>query len=155
MGDPARVLVSACLLGNPVRYDGAAKTLEHPVLDRWIREGRVVPVCPEMLGGLPTPRPAAEISATGAVMDSTGQDVTAAYRAGADAALALAQAQACVAALLTDGSPSCGAKTIHDGSFSGQRIPGQGLAARRLCAAGIPVFTQSEIAKLESFLRSL
>ena len=118
----ARILVSACLLGRPVRYNGSAKPFIHPALSRWQAEGRVVSICPELAAGFRVPRPPAEIGAGrsgedvlggGAqVIEQGGADVTALYLAGARAALALARAENCRFALLIDGSPSCGSSFI-------------------------------------------
>jgi len=149
-----KVMVSACLLGEPVRYDGASVPVRHPVLARWLQEGRVVPCCPEVAGGLPVPRPPAEIeggAGGGAVLagrarilDREGRDVTAPFRAGAEAALALARAEGVVLAVLKEGSPSCGSALIHDGAFGGHRVPGEGLTAALLRGAGIPVFNEDQ-----------
>lgn len=151
---PVRILVSACLLGAPVRYDGTGRPLGHPVLERWRAEGRLVPVCPEMLGGLPTPRPAAEIAGGGgdAVLDGQarivtgdGSDVTSAFVDGARAALAAAEAHGCAFALLMPRSPSCGLGLIHDGTFSGTLVPGRGTTAALLARAGLAVFGAGDI----------
>ncbi|MFD1561196.1 DUF523 domain-containing protein [Paraburkholderia silviterrae] len=157
-----KILVSACLLGSPVRYNGSAKTLAHPALDAWRREGRIVSVCPELIGGFGVPRPAAEISRaqsgeavlTGAarVVDVEGVDVTGLFLAGAQAALELAREHDCRFALLIDGSPSCGSRFIHDGSFSGQRRAGAGVTAALLREHGIEVFADSEIDALSARL---
>lgn len=162
MGNRPKLLVSACLLGRPVRYDGTAKTLSDHILDRWVREGRVVPVCPELSAGLPTPRPAAEIangqsgesvlSGSAIVVAANGDDVTEAYVAGARAALGLAMGQDCRFALLTDGSPSCGGSFIHDGSFGGQRHSGEGVAAALLRQHGIKVFSPHQITELAALI---
>lgn len=154
----AKILVSACLLGSPVRYDGTDKRVEHSLLEQWRCEGRLVPICPEVAGGLPTPRPPAEIerAASGAdvlenamrILDDRGDDVTASFMAGARLALQLARDHDCRFALLTDGSPSCGSRSIHDGSFSGTRHPGEGITAALLRRHGIEVFAQDEIEEL-------
>ncbi|MET0269228.1 MAG: DUF523 domain-containing protein [Sphingomonas sp.] len=159
---PARVMVSACLLGRPTRYDGSAKTLEDALLDRWIREGRVVSVCPEVMAGLPTPRPPAEIAdgrggaavirRDGRVIEADGDDVTEAYLAGARIVLEQAVRHDCRYALLTDGSPSCGGSFIHDGTFGGRRIAGEGVTAALLRQHGIAVFSQAEISSLAAAL---
>lgn len=158
---PARILVSACLLGAPVRYDGRGKPLLSPDLERWRAEGRVVAFCPEVAAGLPTPRLAAEIVggagadviAGGArVLASDGSDVSAAFLAGAEAALRLAQAENCRFALLIDGSPSCGSDTLYDGTFSGRRVAGAGVTATVLRRAGIAVFAPAAIAALAAAL---
>lgn len=150
-----KILVSACLLGNPVRYDGVAKTLTHPALEAWRREGRIVSICPELSGGFGVPRLPAEIAqaqageavlaGTARVVDVAGADVTPFFVAGAQAALDLARAHDCRFALLIDGSPSCGSRFIYDGSFSGQRRVGAGVTAALLRQHGIEVFADSEI----------
>lgn len=152
-----RILISACLLGRPVRYDGAGKPLADPRVAQWQEEGRLVAVCPELLGGLPVPRPAAEIvggsgtdvlAGRARVMTVTGDDVTNAFVAGAEAALELALRSGCVHALLIDGSPSCGSLSIHDGGFAGRRMAGTGVTAALLAAHGIGVFAGHEINRL-------
>src|SRR5262249_29081685 len=108
-----RIAVSACLLGSPVRYDGRDKKSEHPILQRWMEEGRIISVCPEMLGGLGTPRLPSEIVAgTRRVVASDGRDVTGAFDAGARAALE--QASGVRVAILKEGSPSCGSSYVYD-----------------------------------------
>lgn len=154
----ARILVSACLLGRPVRYDGSAKTLVHSALERWSAEGRLIAICPELAGGFATPRPAAEIeggacgldvlSGRARVIEAGGRDVTGLYIDGAKAALVLARASDCRFALLVDGSPSCGSRFIHDGAFAGQRHAGAGVAAALLRENGVEVFAESEIEAL-------
>lgn len=157
-----RILVSACLLGENVRYDGGNLFQDHPLITRWRAEGRIVPVCPEVVGGLSVPRPAAEtrngdgqavLAGVARVIARTGDDVTDAFVAGADAALQRAVAQDCVMAILAARSPSCGNREIYDGSFSGTLIPGQGTTAARLTAADIPVFNQFELAEAEAYLQ--
>jgi uncharacterized protein YbbK (DUF523 family) len=133
------VLVSSCLIGNPVRYDGAHKRSGSEVLQRWLTEGRVVPVCPEVAGGLPVPRPPAEIAggAGGAavlsglvqVVDPAGNDHSAEFISGARHALEQALARGICIAVLKEGSPSCGSSHIHDGTFSGTRVHGRGVTA--------------------------
>ncbi|GGX98454.1 hypothetical protein GCM10007160_27490 [Litchfieldella qijiaojingensis] len=152
---PAKILVSACLLGDPVRYNGSDKRIDHPLLAEWQREGLLVPICPEVAGGLPTPRPPAEIEGGGngddvlegrlRILDASGNDVSAPFITGAGLALRLAQEHGCRFALLTDGSPSCGSREIHDGSFSGFRHSGEGATAALLRRHGIEVFAHSEL----------
>jgi uncharacterized protein YbbK (DUF523 family) len=138
-----KVLVSACLLGDAVRYDGRSKAAPHPVLERWLREGRVVKVCPEVAGGLAVPRPPSEIQADGRVVASTGADVTAEFDRGADEALRLAKAHDVACAVLKEGSPSCGSGFIYDGTFTRTALPGQvGVTVRALQAAGVRVFSE-------------
>ena len=158
----ARILVSACLMGHAVRYDGAAKPLRHPAIDRWRREGRLVAICPEMSAGMPVPRPPAEIEGggTGAdvlagkarVLEKTGGDVTAEFRRAAENALALARETNCRFALLIDGSPSCGSGFIYDGSFSGTRHPGFGVTEALMREAGIEVFSDRELDRLAAHI---
>ncbi len=157
-----KVLVSACLLAQPVRYDGAAKTFHHPILEQWMAEGRLVAVCPERMAGMGIPREPAEISdgATGEdvlagrarVFTAVGEDVTDAFVAGAKAALAAALANGCRCALLTDGSPSCGSRSIYDGSFAGRRHVGSGVTAALLRRHGIDVFSPEQIEELREIL---
>ncbi|MFE2727248.1 DUF523 domain-containing protein [Kitasatospora sp. NPDC059327] len=140
------ILVSACLAGVPCRYDGRAKTAEAVVGPAG--EGRAVVVCPEGAGGLPTPRPPAEIvGGDGAdvldgrarVVDSTGADLTEAFLDGARQALAAAEAAGARRALLMARSPSCGCGRIYDGTFTGASRPGDGVTAALLRRAGIAV----------------
>jgi uncharacterized protein YbbK (DUF523 family) len=149
-------------MGAPVRYDGAAKPLASPHLQRWRDEGRLVPFCPEVAAGLATPREPAEIAPGGdgaaviagraRVLTRAGADVTAAFRAGAELALRTALAEGCRFALLIDGSPSCGARRIHDGTFAGRRVAAAGVTATLLAEAGIAVFTSEEINALAAAL---
>lgn len=160
--DKQRIFVSACLLGHAVRYDGRSKPVDHPLIDRWKAEGRIVTLCPEMAAGLPVPRPPAEIepgadalgvlSGERRVLENSGGDVTAAFIAGADLASDLAARTGCRYALLTDGSPSCGSRHVHAGRFDGEKIAGQGVVAARLKAAGIAVFPESEIEDLAALI---
>ncbi|CAG9271029.1 conserved hypothetical protein [Paraburkholderia unamae] len=157
-----KILVSACLLGSPVRYNGSAKTVAHALLDQWQREGRLVPVCPEVAGGFGVPRPPAEIAAaacgaavlagTARVIDVRGMDVTSHFVDGAQAALELALAHDCRFALLTDASPSCGSHAIYDGSFAGRKHAGAGVTTALLRQHGIEVFAETEIDALEARL---
>ena len=131
-------LISACLLGSPCRYDGAAK----PVSDRiaaLCKEHTLIPVCPEILGGLPTPRSPAEIT-DGRVVNREGLDVTDAYLRGAREVLRLARLLDADGVILKDMSPSCGTDGIYDGSFTRRRTDGTGVTAALLREAGIPVF---------------
>lgn len=158
----ARILVSACLLGRPVRYNGSAKAVAHPVLDAWRAQGRLVVVCPELIAGFSVPRPPAEIAGgasgqavlAGAarVVERTGADVTDRYVEGARAVLALAREHDCRFALLIDGSPSCGSGFIHDGSFAGRRHAGAGVTAALLRQNGIEVFAETQIDALQARL---
>lgn len=136
---PQRYVVSACLAGEPCRYDGGSSPCE--AVRELVRQGRAIPVCPETLGGLPTPRTPSEIR-EGRVIMRDGQDVTEAFARGAREALHRALAAGCDAAILKARSPSCGAGTIYDGTFTGKRIPGEGVFARMAREAGLPIETE-------------
>ena len=139
------VLVSACLLGVPCRYDGQSK--RHPLAQELCRRHRVIPVCGEIFGGLPTPRPPAERCGN-RVLTEAGADVTAQYRRGAEAALQLARLYNCRAAILKANSPSCGSGTIYDGTFRHRRISGDGLTAALLKANGVQVYNEDTFAAM-------
>lgn len=159
------VLVSACLLGSPVRYNAIHKRCDSEVLARWLAQGRVVPVCPEVSGGLPVPRPPAEISsgAGGAkvllgqasVFDRQGQDVSEAFISGAQHVLVQAQSQDIRVAVLKEGSPSCGSGYIYDGTFSGVRVAEQGVLVALLESAGIRVFSEDQFVAANELLQRL
>ncbi len=138
-----RVLVSACLLGVSCRYDGQSKA--YPLVEELCRRHEVVPVCPEQLGGLPTPRIPAERQGD-RVVTKTGGDVTEQYLRGAAEAVRLAKLLGCTVAILKERSPSCGSGTIYDGTFTGTLTEGYGMAAEALVEAGIHVIGESEIA---------
>jgi len=147
--DPEKLLVSACLLGQPVRYDGKSKGLtDIDWLQELERQQRLVVLCPEVAGGLAIPRPAAEINGE-LVIASTGDDVTAAFRLGALEALALCKLHKIKYALLKAKSPSCGNQQIYDGTFSGQLTSGMGLTARLLSENGIRVFSELQLDELQ------
>lgn len=150
-----RVLVSACLLGERVRYDGQDKGVQHAVLQRWLLEGRVVGLCPEVEGGLPVPRPPAEQQPDGRIRTKAGADVTDAFSRGAAAALALVRAHGITVAVLKEGSPSCGSAFIYDGTFSRARVEGgEGATTRALRAAGVQVFSELQWHEADAALRS-
>jgi uncharacterized protein YbbK (DUF523 family) len=152
-----KILVSSCLLGAPVRFDGKDKFSDHPTLRRWRDEGRLVSVCPEMLGGLGTPRPPAEIVNDGSrrVVTSEGTDVTAQFALGAHAAATEAERNDVRIAILKSGSPSCGSSFIYDGTFSRTRVAGEGITTALLREHAIRVFAEDEIEAAEAFLRTL
>ncbi|MEQ4748454.1 DUF523 domain-containing protein [Enterobacter cloacae] len=148
-----KILVSACLMGFRVRYNGSEKAKAMAQLSRWQAEQRLVIHCPELAAGLPVPRPPAEIlSADGRdvmrgqarIIENTGQDVTEHYQLAAWLALRTAQEHGCRAALLTDGSPTY----IYDGSFTGVRNTGMGVAAALLAEHGIAVFSETQLPEL-------
>ena len=139
-----KLLISACLLGTCCRYDGASKA--HPLAAALAERHQLVPVCPEQLGGLPTPRPPAERREDRVVTQSG--DVTGQYSRGAEATLKACKLLRCQAAARKDRSPSCGRVAVYDGTFTGPLTPGDGVTAELLAANGIPVYGESQIEDL-------
>lgn len=164
-----KILISACFLNNLVRYDGTAYDVKNKLgiealntIARWQEQGRLVALCPEMSGGLPVPRPAAEIIQTDAlqgeavrVMTVTGVDVSSEFRAGAQVALERCQHENIKMAVLTESSPSCGSATIYNGQFSAEKIVGEGVTTSLLRHNGIKVFSQFELAAADGYLTNL
>jgi uncharacterized protein YbbK (DUF523 family) len=159
-----RVLVSACLLGDKVRYNGGAATHDSRILTDWLAESRIVPFCPEVAGGLGVPRPPAEIAGgggeqvlagTGRIITALGTDVTGSFLRGAHLALGRAFSEDVGLAILKDGSPSCGSQSIYDGSFTGTRRAGQGVTAALLERAGIRVFSEHRLDEAAEYLDQL
>ena len=151
-----KILVSACLLGEKVRYDGCDAAAQHPILADWCARGLVIPFCPEVAGGLPVPREAAEIKGgSGAdvldgsafVWDRSGRDVTAAFLEGARKALAMARSNRVSTAILKEKSPSCATLHTYAGSFQGKLEAGTGVTAALLQRHGIAVFNEHQLAK--------
>ena len=140
-----KILVSACLLGENCKYSGG-NNYNQAVCD-FARGHQVVPVCPEVLGGLPTPRCPAEI-VQGVVTNKEGINVDREFRAGAAKALAIAKENGVELAILQSRSPSCGVKEIYDGTFSGTKIPGQGVFAKMLMDEGVRVLDAGELPKI-------
>ncbi len=139
---PEKILVSACLLGIGCRYDGKEKANERVLKLLENPDVILIPVCPEQLGGLPTPRIASERSGD-RVVNQVGEDVTAQYQKGAKEALKLAKLYDCQKAILKERSPSCGCGVIYDGSFSRQTLSGNGVTAELLLNHGITVLGES------------
>ena len=137
------VLISACLLGFACKYCGGSNKLSEQQLAALGERFRLIPVCPETAGGLPTPRDPSERLGD-RVVSNQGRDVTAQYQKGAETALWLAWRYGCKAALLKEKSPSCGSGQIYDGSFTGKLIPGDGVAAEELKKEGLIVFGESD-----------
>ncbi|WP_223630403.1 DUF523 domain-containing protein [Pseudomonas atacamensis] len=158
-----KILVSRCLLGHRVRYDGGASG-PFDLLEQWIEEGRVVPLCPEVAGGLPTPRAAAEIlggqggqvlDGIAAVITTDGEDVSAQFLEGARQALELVQKHGIRVAVLKANSPSCGNLLTYDGTFSGVKVNGEGVTAALLKRHGVRVFSELELAEAAVTLAAL
>ncbi len=147
-----KILVSECLYGGRiVRYDAGDVSETHPIFLKWKEEGRLVPICPEVFGGLPTPRPDSQRIGD-KVIACTGPDVTAEYTAGAEEALRLAKENDVAFALMKQDSPSCGSKFIYDGTFTDTKTEGQGLAVEYLRNAGFKVFAEEDIEEALKYL---
>ncbi len=140
-----KLMISACLLGVCCRYDGGERA--DPDVARLAERHTLIPVCPEQLGGLPTPRPPAERQGD-AVRTQAGADVTEEYTRGAREALRLYRMLGCEAAVLKERSPSCGSGKIYDGTFSGTVTDGDGVTAALFRENGIPVYGESQLREL-------
>jgi uncharacterized protein YbbK (DUF523 family) len=159
-----KVLVSACLLGNKVRYNGSNLSI-HAEMVNWLNEHvEIIPCCPEVSAGLPIPRAPAEIQFgqgidvihhQAKVMGNDGIDVTSQFIQGAQNALSLCQTQGIRFAVLAESSPSCGSNTIYNGAFRGVKIPGQGVTAALLEHNGIHVFSQHTLPELKALLSEM
>ena len=141
------ILVSACLLGQSCRYDGKSKPCERVIAlkDTY----NLIPNCPEVMGGLPTPRTPSEICGE-LVLMKDGRNVTENYNRGAQKALEIARENACTVAILKEKSPSCGSGLIHNGLFDGGLVEGDGITAKLLKSQGIHVLGESEITEVFS-----
>jgi uncharacterized protein YbbK (DUF523 family) len=158
------ILISSCLFGKQVRYDGKIKPLQNTLIEFWKKEGRIVEFCPEVSGGLPVPRQPAEIMdggdgndvllSTVKVVDRTGKDVSAEFLKGANLALDLCKKYHIKIAILTDSSPSCGSTQIYNGKFSGEKMKGVGVTTALLQKHGIKVFNQFTIHDAAKFMLS-
>ncbi len=142
-----KILVSSCLLGTPCRYDGKSKPCTHPLFLRWMEEGRLIAVCPEVEGGLPTPRTPCERCGN-QVISRNGENRTAEYFRGAELALEAARLNEVQLCVLKEGSPSCGANRIYDGSFTGKKLHGEGVTAELLRKHGFRVISEEELDSL-------
>jgi uncharacterized protein YbbK (DUF523 family) len=160
----SKILVSACLLGNKVRYDANDVPTENNLLDDWRNEGRLVSFCPEVAGGLSVPRLPAEIQSddgnavldgTAKVFDNQGNDVSENFINGAKKALETALADHIKVAILKSKSPSCGSSFIYDGTFSSVQKVGQGVTTALLERNGIKVFSDLEIEKAAEVVKKL
>lgn len=139
------ILVSACLLGTPCRYDGQSRP--HEGVLALMGRHTLIPVCGEIMGGLPTPRASAERRGD-AVVTREGTDVTAQFRRGAEEVLRLCRLYGATAAILKERSPSCGSGLIYDGTFTGALTSGWGVTAELLRRSGVTVYGESEAEKL-------
>ena len=149
------ILVSACLLGTPCRYDGKSKPNTAVKAFLKASHARVIPICPEVMGGLVTPRPPAEIQPDGRVMTQSGLDVTAAYDQGAKKVLHLAQKEGAHLVILQTKSPSCGVSSRYDGSFTKTLVKAPGVTPRLLKAHGIQLLEPQDLGGKKLFERKL
>ncbi len=137
-------MVSACLYGYCTRYDGKSNILKDKTFLDWKNRGKLIPVCPEVLGGLSIPRPPAEICGE-KVVTKDGTDVTENFIRGAEETLKIAKENNVTVAVMKDGSPSCGCKRVYDGSFTSTKVAGSGICARLLLENGIVVMSENDI----------
>jgi len=144
-----RVLVSACLLGHNCRYDEVIKRNDEII--NLLKDHEIIPVCPEVMGGLDTPRIPSEIK-NGKVINKKNKDNTEYFVAGANYALETYKKYKCDFAILKAKSPSCGKGQIYDGTFSGKLIEGNGMFVDLLLKENIVVFTENEIDKIKAYL---
>lgn len=149
-----KILVSGCLYGWNCRYDGKSAKCEDEIFSEWREKGMLVPVCPEMDGGLDAPRKPCEIVGD-KVLSKDGEDFTEQYKKGAEAALARAIECGAELCILKDNSPSCGSMFVYDGSFSGKKDFGRGFAAELLKEYGLPVYSENELQLANSYLKLL
>jgi len=149
-----KLLVSSCLLGEKVRYDAKGNKIDSKLFESIINSHQIFSFCPEVQGGLPTPRPAAEIH-DNKVISSKNIDFTNEFEEGALKALTLCKEENIVLALLKAKSPSCGNKQIYDGTFSGKLINGMGICAKKLQAHNIVVYNENELETLVKAINDL
>lgn len=149
-----KIMISACLAGQRVRYDGRRIPVANEWIDSLLKENGLIPVCPELLGGLDMPRPAAQIiHGTGVdvikgearVVDTEGHDVTLSFLKGAEQTLSIALKNHIDLAVFKEKSPSCGVHRIYDGTFSGTQIPGSGVTVALLKQHGIRIFSEHDL----------
>ncbi|MBN1475588.1 DUF523 domain-containing protein [Candidatus Sumerlaeota bacterium] len=134
--------MSACLAGLCTDWRGGSDLI--PWVQQAVARGEAIPVCPEQLGGLPTPRVPSERRGE-CVVSETGRDVTEAFRRGAERAVEIARGMGCEIAVLASRSPSCGVGKICDGTFSGTLVPGDGVTAERLRQEGLRVISSEDV----------
>lgn len=139
------ILVSACLLNMNCRYNGQGQTMPH--VEKLLLKHHLIPICPEIYGGLSTPREPSELK-NGRVLTKSGKDFTEYFERGAHEILALANLYHCTYAILKERSPSCGYKKIYDGTFTGKLIAGNGVLADLLAKNGIEIINETETEKL-------
>jgi uncharacterized protein YbbK (DUF523 family) len=156
-----KILISACLMGEQVKYDGNDNWISSPLMEQWKEDGRLVSYCPEVAGGLPTPRPPVEIqngegreviNGSSRAINRNGDDVTRAFLDGAKSALEEARKYNITIAVLKERSPSCGVNTVYNGRFDGTLVPGKGVTARLLEQNGIRTFSENQLDEVTRIL---
>lgn len=159
-----KILISSCLLGYRVRYDGADNNIDDQILLQWKQDNRLVSLCPEVSGGLPIPRPACEIvggdgnyvlKSQAKVLSKKGEDFSQQYIKGANIALELVKKYSIKIAILKKNSPSCGNDQIYDGTFTRNKIAGLGVVASLLIQNNVKVFNESQLQEAKKYLESL
>ncbi|MDD2384484.1 MAG: DUF523 domain-containing protein [Sulfurospirillaceae bacterium] len=147
-----KILISACLVGENVKYDGGNNALHVKILEQWKEEGVLVPLCPEVLGGLSVPRLPCEVLArTHTVINRRGEDVSVAFAKGACESLHIAKEAGVCMAILKARSPSCGKDVIYDGTFTHTHVNDSGITCKLLQENGIMVFSEEELVLAEAF----
>lgn len=149
-----KILISDCLLGRPVRYDGRGCLVKDDDFSRWFEEGRLVGFCPEMSANLGCPRPASEINFLGQVVNQSGEDLTDLFQKAAELTFEFCKKNNVKLAILKEKSPSCGVQKIYDGTFSGKLIQGMGITASYLKQNGIPIFSDEQIQLAKKFIET-
>lgn len=149
-----KILISSCLIGENVKYDGGNNALHVKILEQWKQEGVLVPLCPEVLGGLSVPRSPCEVlEGTTTVLCKSGEDVSVAFAKGAKESLIIAQKEGVCMAILKARSPSCGKDIIYDGTFTSTRVNDSGITCKLLQESGVVVFSEEELSLAEAFWR--
>ncbi|MDU1400270.1 DUF523 domain-containing protein [Finegoldia magna] len=138
------VLISACLLGVDCKYNGSNNKLDDGIIHSLKEKYNLIPVCPEIMGGMPTPRNPVEIS-DGKVFDYDGEEFTKEFEKGSEEVVKLAKLYDATIAILKENSPSCGSNYIYDGTFNHQKIKGMGIAAHKLSKENIKLFSEENI----------
>ncbi len=156
-----KILISACLAGDRVRYDGKQIPVTNKLVLNWKEKRRLIPVCPEILGNLEIPRPPAQIvngdglavlNGSAKIVDVNGRDVTIPFVKGAERSLSLAQKYNITIAILKEKSPSCGVHHIYDGHFTSTLISGFGVTTAMFQENGIRVFSENELARVSALV---
>ncbi|MES0372002.1 MAG: DUF523 domain-containing protein [Mariprofundaceae bacterium] len=150
-----KILISACLIGENVRFDGKNSANSSKIIEKWKKSGVFITVCPEVEGGLPVPRPPAEIQPDKRIINIEGEDVSEPFELGAQKALTLCRENNIHVAILKEGSPSCGSSLINNGAFSHRKIAGQGVTTIILESNGIRVFSENELEQAEHYFKSV